>query len=157
MFWSASQNPHWPLDLLRDNLLSVATQTVLLHPNIAFYTIEQMYRAIDYVIEQETAEDPTSAPTTTPAATTPTAAEPTSPTTAATRPRVHDPGNCLKQLPKETKRAVMKQRACDLFKRSTKNNTAIIKRIHDPIDYIIDRRWQDELEKVEKFNNKDGE
>ena len=54
MYLAAYQNSHWPLVFLRDNLMGTVTKQILLYPSNSFYAIEQMYRAIDYVIEQET-------------------------------------------------------------------------------------------------------
>ena len=125
---------------LRNTLLATSTIQRFQYPNYCLFTIEQYYKTIDQVIKEESEGDCTmwlrevnNFPT----------------STALGAPRVQDPGDNLNNADKETKRAILKQRACDSYNGSNKDNTEIISKIHFYIDYTINKGWgQDVAEAI---------
>jgi len=143
MLDAAENNPYMPLKHLRNRLLATATKQRLQYPSDCFYTVEQMFMAIDQVIMHEAADDSTIKSWL--------QAEGNNyPTSAALRaPRVQDPGTNLHEVNKESKRAILKQRACDIYRVSNNDQTAIVNKLHYYVDYMINRDWQQEVEEVQ--------
>ena len=115
---------------LRNKLLATSTIHRFQYPNYCLYTIEQYYNTIDQVIKEESEGDIT---------TWLKEANNFPPSTALGAPRVQDPGTNIQEADKEVKRAILKQRACDNYNGSNKDNTEIINKIHFYIDYAINR------------------
>ena len=127
------------LTQLRNRLLATATTQRFQYPNYCFYTIEQYYKTIDQVIKEESEGDIT---------TWLKEADNFPHSTVLEAPRAQDPATNLQEDDKETKRAILKQRACDNYNGSNKDNTEIINNIHFYIDYAINRDWGQDVKEA---------
>ena len=139
MLNAAQSHPYVPLKHLRNRMLATATKQRLQYPGDCHYTVEQLFMSIDQVIKHEAENDSTIKSWL--------QAEGNNyPTSAALRaPRVQDPGTNLHEVNKESKRAILKQRACDIYRVSNTDKTAIVNKLHYYVDYMINSGWQQDV------------
>ena len=122
---------------LRNTLLATSTIHRFQYPDYCAYTIEQYYKTIDKVIKEEADEDMTKWLQ---------EADELPNAIAQEAPRVKDPATSLQEDDKETKRAILKQRANDIY--SNRYNTEILNKIHYYIDYAINKDWNQNVEEA---------
>ena len=145
MFTTAKVNQHMTLEELRNTLLATSTIQRFQYPNYCLFTIEQYYKTIDQVIKEESEGDIT---------TWLQEADKLPNSIGQEAPRVLDPATNLQEDDKETKRAILKQRACDTYNGSNKDNTEILNKIHYYIDFAINKNWRQDVEEAKEHFRK---
>ena len=116
----------------RDKILAGATKEKLVSPSTCTFTIEEMYTTIDKVITDSSHQ---------PEALQKTFDDISYPHSELqgqdhdnSTTRILDPNTNLKGMGHIPKGLLMKQRAVDLFRNDTKDNTAIINKMHHYVD-----------------------